>query len=224
MFARHDEGAFAASVFRYPSIYGPRNPHSWEWSTIKRILDGRDAIVVPDGGLPIHYRLSSWNAAHAMLLAVDNPEEASGEAFNCADDDQFSLTQWISMVGSHMGGRLDQVSVPGDLPSPGWALMVFRYDCSPHVIVDTSKIRTLLGYTDAVPAAEGLARTVDWYVANQDQSDSWPVLDPFDYLAEDEFLAAAEQSRATLGAAADRWSELPTMPFPQTATGTKKSQ
>ena len=35
------DGAFAATTFRYPSIYGPRNPHSWEWSAVRRVLDGR---------------------------------------------------------------------------------------------------------------------------------------------------------------------------------------
>jgi nucleoside-diphosphate-sugar epimerase len=125
VFALHAEGAFSASVFRYPSIYGPRNPHAWEWSTIRRVLDGRDAIVVPDGGLAIHYRLSSRNAAHSLLLAVDQPEAASGQAFNCADDDQYYLRQWIELILEHLGGDLEVVSVPGDLSNRGWALMVF---------------------------------------------------------------------------------------------------
>ena len=65
IFDLHEAGSFAASVFRYPSIYGPRNPHAWEWSTIKRVLDGRDYMIIPDGGLAVHSRLSSWNAAQA---------------------------------------------------------------------------------------------------------------------------------------------------------------
>lgn len=223
LFALHADGAFSASVFRYPSIYGPRNPHSWEWSTIRRVLDGRSAIVVPDGGLAVHYRLSSWNAARSMLLAVDNPQAASGQAFNCADDEQYSLRQWIELILEHLGHDLEFVSVPGDLPSPGWALMAFRYDCSPHVIVDTTKIRSRLGYTDAVPAGQALARTVDWYIEHRSESASWPVLDPFDYEAEDQYIAAARRSRDLLASAAGRYSELPTMPFPQTASGAEES-
>ena len=219
VFALHREDAFSASIFRYPSIYGPRNPHSWEWSTIRRVLDGRDAIVVPDGGLPVHYRLSAWNAAHSILLAVDHPEAAAGEAFNCADDDQFSLRQWIGLILSHLGKELEIISVPGDIPSPGWALMVFRYDCSPHVIVDTSKIRTLLGYADTVAARAGLARTIDWCLDNRADAENWPVLDPFDYVAEDRFIAAAHSSRDLLALAGERYQRLPTMPFPQTASG-----
>ena len=219
VFDLHQSGAFAASVFRYPSIYGPRNPHAWEWSTIKRVLDAREFIMVPDAGLAVHSRLSSWNAAHSILLAVDNPAAAAGQSFNCADDDQFSLRQWIELILEHMGATLEIVPVRGDIPSPGWALVVFRYDCSPHVIVDTTKIRSLLHYQDAKPARLGLAETVDWYVANRSISDSWPVLDPFDYPSEDEFRVASDGACAALSEAGKRFLSLPTMHFPQTASG-----
>ena len=219
IFELHEAGAFAASVFRYPSIYGPRNPHAWEWSTIRRVLDGRDYMVVPDGGLAVHSRLSSWNAAHSVLLAVDHPDAAAGQAFNCADDDQFSLRQWIELVLEHMGATLELVSVPGDVPSPGWALVVFGYDCSPHVIVDTTKIRDLLHYEDVKPARLGLAETVDWYVANRSQSESWSVLDTFDYPSEDGFHQVWRDARASLSEVLMRYGALPAMPFPQTAAG-----
>ncbi len=212
-------GAFGASVFRYPSIYGPRNPHAWEWSSVKRILDGRTFMVVPDGGLAVHSRLSSWNAAESILLAVDHPGKAAGRAFNCADDDQFSRAQWHEMIIEHMGGQVEMVSVPGDIPSPGWGLVVFKYDCSPHVIPDTTSIRTLLGYVDAVPARQGLAKTVDWLVANQNDSVSWTVLDPFDYEAEDTFIEAWMNARDAIAESAERYVKLPAMPLPQTATG-----
>ena len=219
VFELHEAGAFRASVFRYPSIYGPRNPHAWEWPAIRRILDGRDFILVPDGGLAVHSRLSSWNAAHSVLLAVDHPDAAAGEAFNCADDDQFSLRQWIELIADHMGAELEIVPVPGDIPSPGWALVVFRYDCSPHVIVDTTKIRTLLRYEDTKPARAGLVETVDWYVENRSDSDTWPVLDPFDYPSEDAFREAWSDARVSLSEAGARYLSIPTMYFPQTASG-----
>lgn len=218
VFALGESGAFGASVFRYPSIYGPRNPHHWEWSAIRRVLDQRPFIVVPDGGLPVHSRLSAWNAAHSLLLAVDQPEAAAGQAFNCADDDQFSLRQWIEMTMGFVNGSLEIVSVPGDVPSPGWALMVFHYSGSPHVIVDTTKIRSLLHYRDAMPAREGLSQTVKWIVDNRADAGSWSVLDPFDYDAEDKFHEVWRASTAGLGDVADRWHDL-SMPLPQTAHG-----
>jgi nucleoside-diphosphate-sugar epimerase len=222
VFALHENGGFNATVFRYPSIYGPRNPHSWEWTTIRRVLDGREAMVIPDGALPVHYRLSSWNAAQAILAAVDHPEEAAGQAFNCADDDQFSLRQWIEMIVSHMGGEIELLNAPGDVAGPGAALMVFRYQCSPHVVVDTLKIRTMLEYEDAVPAREGLARTVDWLIANREHEPSWSVLDEFDYETGDRYIATLREARRALAEAAAPYAGLPGMPLPQTASGGKK--
>lgn len=218
VFALGSEGAFSATTFRYPSIYGPRNPHSWEWSAVRRVLDGRASIVLPDGGLPVHSRLSAWNAAHSILLAIDAPDAAAGQAFNCADDDQFSLAQWFELAAGFAGGSLDVIDVPGSIPSPGWATMVFHYTSSPHVIIDTTKIRRLLGYTDVMPAREGLAETVAWQIAHQDEPEWWSVLDPFDYEAEDAFLAAWQTGLATLSAVSERWTDL-TMPLPQTASG-----
>jgi nucleoside-diphosphate-sugar epimerase len=220
VFALGAEGAFAPTTFRYPSIYGPRNPHSWEWSAVRRVLDGRQFIVLPDGGLPVHSRLSAWNAAHSVLLAVDHADAAAGEAFNCADDDQFSLAQWFAMAAAVAGGELDVIDVPGGIPSPGWATMVFHYSSSPHVIVDTSKIRRLLHYTDAKPARDGLTETVEWQIAHQDQPEWWSVLDPFDYEAEDAFVAAWRQATDSLGPVQSRWQNL-TMPLPQTASGSE---
>src|SRR5690606_4341373 len=48
VFALHEAGAFAATIFRYPMLYGPRNPHAWEWSTVWRVLDGRTWMALPD--------------------------------------------------------------------------------------------------------------------------------------------------------------------------------
>lgn len=220
VFKLGEEGGFGASTYRYPSIYGPRNPHSWEWSAVRRVLDGRSFIVLPDSGLPVHSRLSAWNAAHSVLLAVDNPDAAAGQAFNCADDEQFSLLQWYTMAAAAAGGSLEVIGAPGDVPSPGWAMMVFHYSSSPHVIIDTTKIRTLLGYADAMPAREGLAETVAWQIAHKDEPEWWSVLDPFDYAAEDEWLAAWRQASEALESVADRWRNL-SMPLPQTASGKK---
>lgn len=221
VFELHNVGAFRASVFRYPSIYGPRNPHAWEWSAIRRVLDGRSFMFLPDRGLAIQSRLGAWNAAHAILLAVDHPDAAAGEAFNCADDDQFSLWQWTELVINHMGADLDLFSMPGDIPGPGKSLLVFHYDSSPHVVVDTTKIRTKLGYRDVKSAREGLAETVDWYVEHRESSSSWPVLDTFDYAAEDRFLDAWHQARNLLIAAGKAYDTPPAPRFPQTAAGSR---
>ncbi|MEZ5165407.1 MAG: hypothetical protein R2695_02580 [Acidimicrobiales bacterium] len=45
---------------------------------MKRILDGRPHIVVADGGQSAHSFGHVENLAHAIHLAVDQPEAAAG--------------------------------------------------------------------------------------------------------------------------------------------------
>lgn len=220
LFDLHAAGGLRVTIFRYPMIYGPRNPHAWEWSTVRRVLDGRRWMIVPDGGLAVHTRCGARNAAHSVLLALDHAGVAAGKAYNLGDDDQFSIRQWIELTAAHLGVDIELVSLPGDVPNPGWALFPFRYRGSPHVLVDTHLIRSELGYADVLPAREGLIETVDWLVEQAEDAAANPVvIDPFDYAAEDRLRAAYDEATARLHAAGARFDALPEMPVPQTARG-----
>ena len=47
----HEAGRYMATHLRYPLIYGPRQPLPCDWWVVRRILDKRPYIVLPDGGL-----------------------------------------------------------------------------------------------------------------------------------------------------------------------------
>jgi len=226
VFALGDEGAFKATYLRYPTIYGPRNPHPWEWSVVQRVLDGRPWMIVPDDGRSVHSRAGARNAAQAILAAVDRPDIAAGKAYNVADDDLLSMRQWAEIVAEHAGGGLEVRSLPGDLPSPGWALIAFRYQLAPHCILDTSRIRDELGYRDVMPAVKGLEETVEWMLDHRDQLRAHPHLtDPFDYAAEDRLMAAYESCLERLAALATPFEEsVAPMPTPQTAKGARTGE
>ncbi len=55
-----EEAVFDASAtathFRYPLVYGPHQLLPREWMIVRRILDGRRRIIVPDAGLQIRTR------------------------------------------------------------------------------------------------------------------------------------------------------------------------
>jgi len=71
---------------RYPYLYGPRQLAPREWSIIRRIRDGRTSIPVIDGGLTLESRAYADNAAHAVLLAVDQPDKSAGRTYHVADE------------------------------------------------------------------------------------------------------------------------------------------
>jgi len=81
----HREGGYSATIFRYPMIYGPRQLPPKEWSIIKRILDKRTKLILPDNGLVLRSRAYAENAAHALLLAIDHPE-SGGQIYNVAEE------------------------------------------------------------------------------------------------------------------------------------------
>jgi nucleoside-diphosphate-sugar epimerase len=186
-----ESGAFSATYYRYPIIYGPRNIIPWEWSVVRRVADDRRFIMVHDEGLNLKTRICGRNAAHAVLLAVDNPKTAAGQIYNCGDDDQFSLRGWLELLIEATGGSLEIVSLPKSIASPSWALMPLYSSGAPHMYVDTSKIKSELGYSDVISTSEALAEAVEWYRRNPVTAETHKgILDKFDYALEDALLRA----------------------------------
>ncbi|BCB89827.1 NAD-dependent epimerase/dehydratase family protein [Phytohabitans suffuscus] len=217
--ALHRAGAFSATLFRYPSIYGPRQLYPREWSVIRRVLDGRAYIIVPDGGLTLLTRCAARNAAAFLLAAVDRPEPAAGEVFNVADLSQYSLAQWIQLTAAAAGREIELVSLPFDLAGPGRAL--FPVPHTAHGLVSAGKAVARLGYTEAVPAVEALRDTVRWYLEHPpDQSVTGRLADTFDYAEEDRVLR--EYRSATAGLRARQPAAVAVAhpyPHPKTAGG-----
>jgi nucleoside-diphosphate-sugar epimerase len=188
VFELHRSQAFSATHFRYPNIYGPRSLGSRDWSIVRRVLDRRPFVLVPDGGLRIITRCAAANAAHSLLLAVDHPDAAAGEVFNCGDDEQFTAAQWIEMVIDHMDAEVEIRSVASCPSLTGWPIMGAAAEG--HALVSTTKIQTRLDYRDVVDPRHALASTVDWLVANPPDLETEQLRpDRFDYDAEDRLAA-----------------------------------
>ena len=185
----------SAAIFRYPYVYGPRQLLPREWCVIRRVLAGRRQIVLPDGGLTLCTIGYVENLAHAVLLAVDHPAEAAGQAYNCGDENTPTLRQWVSQIAALLDHTFEIVSVPAEVARPAWPLVT--HERSDHRLMDLAKIRHELGYRDRVPPEDALRRTVDWWLAHPPEPGGFTeqlLGDPFDYTAEDRLIAAARQS------------------------------
>jgi nucleoside-diphosphate-sugar epimerase len=199
IFARHHDGTFNLTHLRYPNLYGPRQLAPREWSIIRRILDGRHTIPVMDGGLTLESRAYVENAAHAVLLAVDKPRESSGRTYHVADEITPTDGERALAIADAMGADITLVNYPREAGRPahfwggGRNLEYMGSDGPPpthHKLLDTSRIRTELGFTDAVGFDEAIRRTVDYYRQHPLQiggDEEARIGDPFDYDAEDRF-------------------------------------
>ena len=198
VFEHHDAGDYVATHFRYPLIYGPRQLRPAEWGIIRRILDGRRHVVLPDAGLTLLTRGYSGNMAHAILLAVDQPQSCAGELYHCGDVHQLSLAQWVEVIAHALDAELDVVSVPGEMAYGARELMISR-KTSHHQLFDLHKIREQLGYLDKTPVLDAIAATARFYVDHPPaEAADAQALRQQHYRTEDQMAAIVSDANAKL--------------------------
>ena len=175
------------TVVRLPAVHGPGDPQHRLSGLLKRMDEGRPAILVDE-------RHARWrwtrgyveDVAEAIALAVLE-ERAAGRVYNVAWEQAPTEVEWIRRVGEAAGWQGEVVPAP---PAKLPAHLV--PDIDPHdLIVDSGRIRRELGYREVVPFEEALRRTVAWERANPPAE-----VDPakFDYAAEDRALAEVRRA------------------------------
>ncbi len=195
----HHDGDYNATMLRYPVVYGPNHLSGAIWPVMRRILDQRPFIILPDGGLTLVTRGYAPNMAHAVLLAVDHPEASAGQAYNCGDEGMLSLYQWVEIIAHTMNYTWEVISLPDAVAHPARFFLPLQGPAL-HQVMDLTKIKTELGYTDVVPVTKALTETVRWY---QDHPPEEPSkADPLNYEAEDELAAIYRDSLQRMQAVA----------------------
>ena len=188
VFAHHPRAAH----FRYPYVYGPHQLVPREWLIVRRILDGRDRIVVADDGLTLHHHGYTENLAHALLLAVDQPDAAAGKLFNIGDEEVLSIRQVIELIAAALSApprdHVDAVRARGAGPPAARATAAdasrARHRPRPRPISATAT------WSRRAPP---LAATARWLVDNPcppGGQEELVLTDPFDYAAEDRLIDA----------------------------------
>jgi nucleoside-diphosphate-sugar epimerase len=177
----------AVTILRVTGVYGPGDYEHRFWPYLKRMDDGRPAILFDEV-------LTSWlrtriyveNAAHAIALAATD-ERAAGETFNVAETAALTELGWAGELAAIIGWEGRLVTAPSELLPP--YLREDRFDFSQDYVLDSSRIRRVLAYEEIVDLSEGLRRTVAW----ERTSPADAITDGFDYDAED--IALSETAR-----------------------------
>jgi nucleoside-diphosphate-sugar epimerase len=182
-------GRTGGTVVRLPMVYGPGDPLHRMHGTLKRIEDGRPAIILAED-------YAEWrgprgyveNVAHAIALAALS-EHASGRTYNVCDEPTLTELEWQTRIAGHKDWRgqfvlLPKQQTPKHLLLPG--------NASQHVIANSERIRRELGYAEPFTMDEAIRRTIAWEEANPPTG---PTFHQFDYAAEDAALAQAQSDR-----------------------------
>lgn len=210
-----------ATHFRYPWVYGPRQPAPREWCFVRRALDRRPFVIVPDGGLTLLCAGYVENLAAFVHAAIDHPGAARGQIFNAADSECLTLAQIAQLVADELDHEWEIVSMPWEL-APSTRPMVQQLRTT-HRVFDISKSRDLLGYRDVVPAREAVRRTTRWLADHPPETggiEEYVLEDPFDYAAEDALVAwwrGVVSSAPTI-----EWSSPPGLGLAYAGPGTTK--
>jgi nucleoside-diphosphate-sugar epimerase len=174
--------ALPATVLRLPMVYGPSDRQHRLHGYLKRMDDGRPALLIPE-------RLARWrwtrgyveDVAAAIELAVTDGR-AAGRVYNVGEPSALTMEEWAWAIARAAGWRgqvlrVQEELVPEHLKMP----IVPEHD----VVTDSGRIRRELGFREAVPFEEALRWTVAWERANPPMT-----VDPqdFDYEAEDAVL------------------------------------
>ena len=172
------------TVLRLPAVYGPGDSYRRLRPYIKRMEDGRRAILLDEAQ-------ASWrwshgyveNVAHAIALAVTD-NRAAGRIYNIGEEETPTMAERVRQIGelekwTGKVVRLPPDRVPAHLRTP--------YEPRQDLVVDTGRLRTELGFTEPVSREEGIRRTIEWERAHPPESG-----DPgtAEYAAEDEVLAS----------------------------------
>jgi nucleoside-diphosphate-sugar epimerase len=172
----------SGTVLRLPAVYGPGDHQHRLFDYVRRMDDGRPAILLAEG-------MAGWRWTHgyvedvasAIALAV-NDERAAGRVYNVGEAEPLPWAEWVRELGRAAGWDGEVVAVPEDrLPKHlDWGL-----NTEQQWFVDTTRIRRELGYRETVLRDEALRQTVVWERAHPPEK-----VDPasFDYAAEDAAL------------------------------------
>jgi nucleoside-diphosphate-sugar epimerase len=149
-----------ATVCRLPMVYGERDHQRREEPILRRARAGRGRIPTGAGSW-LWTRGYVGDVATGIRLALES-EAAVAEVLNLGEARTWSMGLWARHVLEAAGSdaelvRVPDVLLPDDLKALG--------TIPQHLLVDSSKARDLLGWTDTDPH-EALHRSVAWHLAN----------------------------------------------------------
>ncbi|HOS91767.1 MAG TPA: SDR family oxidoreductase [Armatimonadota bacterium] len=142
-------------ALRYFNVFGPRQDPTSQYAAVipkfvTALCTGARPVVYGDGTQSRDFTFIR-NVAEANLLALNAPEEALGQAYNIALNDQVTLLQILDNLGR----------IIGVTPNPEFAEARAGDVHDSRAAIDLARER--LGYQPRVGCQEGLEQTVAWY-------------------------------------------------------------
>ncbi len=179
-----------------------------EWPIVRRVLDKRPFLIVPDGGLTVKSQGWVENAAHATLLATERPDAAVGSIYNVADSYSLSVRQIAEIIAEELNHSWEIISLPHEVATSTRPLLTSW--SSSHRVLDIGPTVRDLGYKDLVDPIEAWRLAARWLADNPLEPGGElekRLQDPFEYETEDRQYQIWRECRERLLSA--EWSTQP---------------
>jgi nucleoside-diphosphate-sugar epimerase len=152
------------TILRLPLIYGPHDPQRRLTYYVRRMYDGRPAILLDERLARFRWSRSYVeNVAAAVVLAATD-DRARGRTYNVAERHTAAWEEWLRDIGDACGWKGEIVALPAErLP----AALHFAVPAGQDLDASSERIRRELGYTETIEISVGLRRAVEWERAQQ---------------------------------------------------------
>jgi len=168
--------ARAGTVLRLPATYGEHDEQRREEFVLGRVRAGRTAMPFGPGNF-LWTRAYVGDVAVAVRLAAGH-EGLAGEVLNIGERRTWTIRRWAEEIVTAAGAELELVTVPPKRLPPD---LVLTGALGQHLLADSSKARSLLGWADRDPG-EAVRRSVAWHLEHPPDGDGG------DFRADDEAL------------------------------------
>lgn len=178
-----NDAEIKSTILRLPKVYGADDKQHRTFEYVKRMLDGRSAILLDEEKYNWRWtRGYVENVAAAIALAVVC-EQAVNHIYNVGEATALTESEWVRSIGQAVGWNGEVVAVPKKLIPKHLAE---DYNYRHNLAANTSRIREELGYDEPISLKEAVARTVAW---EQKHPPKKVDAENFNYTAEDVALA-----------------------------------
>jgi nucleoside-diphosphate-sugar epimerase len=179
------DSGWPVTVIRASKVHGAGAANPREWMFVKRVLDGRRAVLLAHRGRGGDHTTAAVNAAALVETVAAHP---GSRILNSADPDAPTGLDIARTIAGHLGHDWEEILLPDDADP---ALGAHPWDFVPPIVLDT-RASLELGYRPVGTYAETIGAELEWLLAGDLHRPG--ASDPHfarwtDYAAEDRYLA-----------------------------------
>ncbi|MGZ3678150.1 MAG: NAD-dependent epimerase/dehydratase family protein [Ktedonobacterales bacterium] len=176
-----------ATVVRFAFVYGPHDPQRRLERYVQRMAARRPVILLDATSAEWRRsRVYAANAARAMVVAATAPH-AAGRVYHVGEPNAYSEYEWVERVARLMCWFGQIRVLPSDqLPAP----LRLQLDGRQPIILDSTRIRQELGYTELVTEQDALLQSIAWELQQPLETTTYP--ETTTYEDEDRVISSLE--------------------------------